>query len=463
MYDHKDLNRCIRCGRCMSVCPVYQTTFSEADVARGRLALLEFVERDAEGWSKRLEEVLSRCLLCGACSQICAAKVQASRRIQGGRQHLLEAGKGNRSNNLLIRSLREEALSGRILLKGGALLQALVCKKIPESSGLHLRFPVSFFAQRITVPSIAWNPFLKAYSHKRLKKKPGPRIGFFVGCGTNYLFPDVARALVRILEHMAAPVAVPTAQVCCGLPAYVSGDAKTARALAIKNIEAFRALDLDAVLTVCASCGSHMKHLPALFEDDPSWQAAAVALAEKQRDAMAFLVERFGLDAHLEDQGSGRTSRGIPSRRVAYHDPCHLRIGQGVTEAPRRLLRALPGVELVEASHPGQCCGHGGDFNLTHFDLSMRILDRRMDDFQRVKPDAIVTGCTACLLQLTEGISRNELVGKVQVCHPLVLVDQAIDIQTTSSGCDWVRSSIRDPDQERQVQGARHKPQGALP
>ena len=425
-----DLNRCKRCGQCMSVCPVYQTTFREPDVARGKLALLESVEADTIGWSARLEEILSRCLLCGACGQICASHVQTARLIQWGRQSLFEAGKCTRSANRVITSVRKGELSGKVLLKGGALLQALVCKKIPESSGLHLRFPLSFFTERATVPPIARTPFIKGFRPEPSMQVEGPRIGLFVGCGANYLFPGTARALVRILRQVGAEVIIPHDQVCCGLPAYIAGDTKTAQHLARKNIESFRSVNLDAVLTVCASCGSHLNTLRYLFKDDSPWRDAAGSLAEKHMDAMVFLVENLRFDERLKRWHSKADTNGRPFGRVAYHDPCHLRIGQGVTEAPRRLLDAAPQVELVEAPHPGQCCGHGGDFNLLHFDLSVKVLDRRMRDFEGVAPDAIVTGCTGCLLQFAEGVSRQGLAGRVEVCHPLVLVDRAIELES---------------------------------
>lgn len=410
----------------MSVCPVYQTTFQETDVARGRVALLESVDGGDIGWSDRLEEILSRCLLCGACAQICASKVQTTRLIQRGRACLFEAGKGSRSGNPLLKKVREGGVPATVLLKGGALVQALLCKKIPETSGLHFRFPISFFTKRVTVPPLAWKPFLNGFQAEAVENADGPRVGFFVGCGANYLFPGTAWALVRILRQLGATLVIPEDQACCGLPAYVSGDTETARALARKNIEAFGSLDLDAVLTVCASCGSHIRHLPALFENDPKWQAAAHALADKHHDAMAFLVENLSFDEYLKDHGFACLAHGRPLYRVAYHDPCHLRIGQGITEAPRRLLRAAPGVEFVETAHPGQCCGHGGDFNLSHFDLSVKILERRMDEFLSVEPDAIVTGCTGCLLQFEEGVGREGLAGRIQISHPLVLVEQAM-------------------------------------
>jgi glycolate oxidase iron-sulfur subunit len=408
----------------MSVCPVYLTTFREADVARGKLALLESVEAGTMPESRRLEEILSRCLLCGACAEVCANRVQTTLLMQAGRQRLFEVEKRGETQSALLRAVREGRLSAKVLLKGGALLQALACRKIPETSGLHLRFPLSFFTERNTIPPIAWTPFLHAFRSEPSDAVEGLRIGFFVGCGANYLFPDMAWALVHILKRLGATIVVPEGQVCCGLPAYVAGDTETARKLARKNIEAFEALELDAILTVCASCGSHLKALPSLFPHDLSWHDGAASMAKKHMDAMAFLIDHLGFEASFE---SLRPAQGRSPLRVAYHDPCHLRIGQGITQAPRRLLKALPGIELLEASHPGQCCGHGGDFNLAHLSLSMEILDRRMADFDKVMPNTIVTGCTGCLLQFAEGVSRSRLAGKIEVCHPLVIAERAIE------------------------------------
>ncbi len=139
-----DLNGCKRCGQCMSVCPVYQATFREADVARGKLALLECVEAGSMSASERLEEILSRCLLCGACAHVCANRVETNLIMQSSREQLFEAGNKGESRSAIFSAVREDRLSAKVLLKGGALLQALACKKIPETSGLHLRFPLSF-------------------------------------------------------------------------------------------------------------------------------------------------------------------------------------------------------------------------------------------------------------------------------------------------------------------------------
>ena len=246
-----------------------------------------------------------------------------------------------------------------------------------------------------------------------------------MGCGANYVFPESAKALVDIFRRLGMSLIVPKAQECCGLPAFVSGNTFRAKALARKNIEAFETAGVDTVLTVCASCGSQLQGLARLFEEGSGWRTRAKALADKHKDAMAFLVEQTDLVSLFRTWTKQGFESG-PGYRVSYHDPCHLRIAQGITDAPRKFLEMLPGVKLLEAPHTGRCCGHGGGFNLSHFDISIEILKERMKDFQAVSPDLIVTGCTGCLLQLIEGVNRLGLQGSIRVCHPLVLAQRAL-------------------------------------
>lgn len=410
----------------MTVCPVYQVTGHEADVARGRLALLEQMGPASGKRSARFSEILSRCLLCGACAQTCANRLPTVEIIQAGRHHLHES-HPRWLENPLAKTIRKGDLSSHIVSKGGPLLQALLCKRIPNSSGLHLRFPLSFFTNRTTIPPISPKPFIPTFTPRHLRKPRG-RVALFVGCGTNYLYPEAARSLVDILDRIGVGVVVPPDQGCCGLPAFVSGDTDTARRLAKRNLEAFSSGDFDAVLSLCASCGSHLAATPKLFALDSSWRRAADALAQRHQDAMAFLARKEpALRSRLHEDALKAPSVENRPFRVVYHDPCHRRIGQGLSvEGAENLLRSLPGVALMDTHLPECCCGHGGTFNLTHFDLSAKILDRRMDDLLADRPDVIVTGCTGCLLQLTEGVSRRRLAGKVAVYHPLVLAARAL-------------------------------------
>ena len=408
----------------MSVCPVYQSTLREEDVARGRLCVLEQMEKKDIQQTERLSEILSRCLLCGACADACVNQVDATALFQKGRESLATMGKGWFSKHVLVKNLSTRGWHATVTAKGGALFESLFCHKIPGGCGLHLRFPLSFFTKRSVIPEITWKPFLNRSRHPHQGDKKR-RVALFVGCGSNYLFPQIAEALLGIMDRFGVAVEIPTDQVCCGLPAFVAGDTETARDLATRNLEAFEGLEVEAVLTVCASCGAHLEHMGRCWTRDPHAEKQARFWSEKHRDAMAFLVENMDMESSLGQSSEGPAIHGR-AVTVSYHDPCHLRIAQKQTRAPRILLESLNGVTLKEAPHAGRCCGHGGAFNLSHYDLSMDMCGRRMDDFKRIGPDVIATGCTGCLLQLQEGVVRSGMGDEVEVCHPLIIVDRVI-------------------------------------
>ncbi len=418
MLDYKKaLKQCIKCGACMSVCPVYQATRMETDVARGKLAVLQEVASGKLGLTSSVSEILSRCLSCGACAEICANNVQSDILIQYGRQQDFLKHKPALSQSLL-KTVTPENLSRNVMIQGGALLEKLLCKQIPESRGLHMRFPLSCFTQRSIIPQISMTSFLKDCQPEEKRAAGDIRVGFFVGCGTNYLFPETGRALLDILKEVGIAPFIPEEQGCCGLMAYTSGDRKRAVALAKRTIDLFFDQGLDYIITACASCFAQLKAFPKIFETEPE-RRQAERFSEKVMDVTSFLIDVVGYDK------LGSTRQQVPKDspiRVVYHDPCHLRIKQKVMEAPRRFLRIIPGIELVDL--PAHCCGHGGTFNLSNFSLSMQILDRRMSEIEELQPDKIVTGCIGCLMQFQEGIQRIKTKKRIEVLHPLVLWKQ---------------------------------------
>lgn len=435
----------------MSVCPVYQTTRMETDVARGKLAVLREVESGELGLVSGVSEILSRCLSCGACAEICANTVQSDILIQYGRQQDFLKHKPALSQSLL-KTVTPENLSRNVMIQGGALLEKLLCKQIPESSGLHMRFPLSFFTQRSIIPQISMTSFLKSCQPEEKRAAGDIRVGFFVGCGTNYLFPETGRALLDILKEVSIVPFIPEQQGCCGLMAYTSGDRKRAVTLAKRAIDLFSDQRLDYIITACASCFAQLKAFPKIFETEPE-RRQAERFSEKVMDVTSFLIDVAGYERLAQNSFSRRSpagrdevgklkaqsnegdcsplsqgrstrqhiSKGSPVR-VVYHDPCHLRIKQKIVEAPRRFLRIIPGIELVDL--PAHCCGHGGTFNLSNFSLSMQILDRRMSEIEELQPDKIVTGCIGCLMQFQEGIQRIKTKKRIEILHPLVLWKQ---------------------------------------
>jgi glycolate oxidase iron-sulfur subunit len=199
---------------------------------------------------------------------------------------------------------------------------------------------------------------------------------------------------------------VPPAQGCCGALHAHAGDRGFARMLARRNIDAFGALEVDAVITNSAGCGAAMREagdwLPGQGE----------ALAARVRDVSEFLA-----DAGL------REAPGRLEARVCYDDPCHLVHGQRVASAPRELLSRIPGLELVAHEDPTSCCGAAGIYNLTHRAMSEAVLARKLDSLAAADPDVIATGNPGCMMQLESGAVRRGL--RARVAHPIELLDEA--------------------------------------
>ncbi len=225
-----------------------------------------------------------------------------------------------------------------------------------------------------------------------------------MGCTTNYLFPEVGEASLKLIS-LFGKVSLPAKQTCCGLPAFSLGDIKTARDLARKNVLAFSDGQWDAVVAACSSCAAHIKtEYTSLLADD-------AALMPKVQD---FVLKVEELSQFLAKRDFNFTPTPPPSQTVAFHDPCHAKRKLKIFNEPRRLLNSVPGLSLVDLEGD-RCCGHGGLFSLSHPDLSRKILEHPLTDLDRSKVDLITTSCMACLMQFKLGVQRTGR--KVQVKH----------------------------------------------
>jgi glycolate oxidase iron-sulfur subunit len=411
-----EARQCVKCGNCLAQCPVYLETLEEPLVARGKLGLIEVVSEGDGEFSKRFNKILSQCLLCGTCAENCPNGVRADEIIREARSLLVKEKGLSRPKKAIFKYLLDSEYFMDLLLKGGASLQHLFLKKIPEESGLHLRFPVPVFDQRRFIPPLASDPFLALHSGWARAEKETMRVGLFVGCVSNYLFPRISRSALDLFLRHGVSVYIPENQRCCGLPAFGSGDEQTPLSLARKNIEAFDEEGLEKIVAPCASCASMLKlDYPLLFEESDPFYARALAFSSKVTDASQFLGPFLAQRAAGNKRGKGL--------RITYHDPCHLRRKLGIFQEPRNLLKASPGLEFIEMQEAGRCCGQGGSFNITHYDLSLKILGRKIEAIKETGADVVATACSGCLLQLMDGLHQRGL--KREVRHLVEMVDQA--------------------------------------
>ncbi|MEW5722048.1 MAG: (Fe-S)-binding protein [Thermodesulfobacteriota bacterium] len=383
-----ELEKCVRCGRCLGVCPVYRQTLWEGSVARGKLSWLRAELGGEADLAGRMKDLLSHCLLCGACAEGCASGVEGDELIRAGRALALGDRGLDGLRGLLARDLLARGAVARGLWRG----RALFLRNVPEESGLHFRFPLNKLGAGRWLPRPAGRSFLEGQAARSSSRAGGPRVALFVGCVSNYLRPAAAEAARRLLEAAGARVVVPMAQVCCGKPAAGAGDEKTALYLARKNIQALDPAGFDFVAAPCATCSEQLKAYAF---------AGGADLAARVRDLSELLAGELGWQP---EPGPAKDKR--ESLRVFYHDPCHLRRKQGVHREPRVLLAALPGVTLVGPDEPPVCCGYGGLFNLWHYALSRELFQTRIESIRPHHPDLVVTSCSGCWLQFKDGLDR---------------------------------------------------------
>jgi len=397
----KALGRCVQCGQCLAKCPIYNITGREGSSARGKLALLKAELEGRADLASRMKDLLSNCLLCGACAEECSVGVKPDGLIQASRALAVKETGFSQVKRLLARDLMAQGLVSRLGVKN----QALFLKRIPRESGLRLRFPVPGFDKDRALPPLAPRPFLSCLTRRETGDKSGPRIALFVGCLANYSRVQSARAAVELLTAAGARVLIPRLQLCCGKPALTAGDTATALYLARKNLKVFNPDDYDFLAAFCATCSEHLKGYDRLegLDIPGDWTG-------KVRDISELLVNDLNWRPTASETGRNAGEQGV-KLRVFYHDPCHLRRKQGIYLEPRALITSLPGVELVGGELPPACCGHGGLFNLWHYELSRRIMETRMEPVSDLKPDAYVTACSGCLLAF-EDYARTEAPGR---------------------------------------------------
>jgi glycolate oxidase iron-sulfur subunit len=414
--------KCVRCGICQSVCPVFAELQREASVARGKVSLIRELLLGGIDYSQRVSTNLLQCLGCGACSENCPNGVKADELILGARMWMV----GKKGLSLPKRLIVEKILNSvhllPALLKTASLLRGLALKKIPGESGLHLRFSLPYLDRRRLIPSIAPRFFLDLVREKEGGNGGQKKIGLFAGCSINYLFPSVGKSTVRLMERNGYGAVIPKGQACCGLPAYGSGAIEAARSLARRNVKAFGCSDGEPIMVPCSSCFYFLKEgYPKLFPEDEEVKAFSRRVVEPS----TFFINL--MDAFRSANSDPSREEGLRPRqkkvRLTYHDPCHLRRGMKIFEQPRRLLRSLAGVEFVEMKNPSRCCGMGGSFNFIYYDLSQRIMQHKADDIEAANVESVVTSCMGCIIQLRDGLAQRGM--GTEVIHLVELLDQA--------------------------------------
>ena len=403
---------CIRCGLCLAVCPTYREVLSETASPRGRAVLARKGLEGELALSPNLIEQMYACFDCLACNDICPVGIHPAdlavdmRRVQ--EQIQPAAWKEALFGGLIPKPRRMEFATLPL-----RLYEQLGIRRLTYSLGLHRLVPKQVRDLDAMLPHLPQRP-LRQVLPKVIEADDESRyrVGFFLGCAQSLMFADESAATVRVLSHNGCTVIAPPETVCCGMPALGYGRSDLVREQAQHNIALFEQAQVDVIVTDCATCGSSLKEYGHLLADDNEWAARAVVFSAKVQEVSEFLMS-----IPLEKP------QGRVEARVTYHDPCHLRRGQGVWQQPRALLQMIDGLEYVELPEADWCCGSAGSQLITHYETSLKVLKRKTDNIASTQADYVASGCPGCQMQLSLGVRRRVL--EVQVVHPIALLDRA--------------------------------------
>ena len=388
------LLRCNKCGFCLAGCPIYKVTGIEWTAARGKLTLLRSV-LDGELELGEVTEPVFDCLTCNCCVDHCPSGVIIDDFILKARAELVKEQGQPWTQRLIFHKLLPYPSRLQKLARLLGWLQVSGLRSAARGLGLTKLLGDTGNAERI-FPLVPFRHHITSAFPPRLEH-PRYRVAYFVGCAGLNLTPQVAEAAIRVLNKHNVEVVIPDF-VCCGMPAYGYGDIESTLAMAKKNIELAHTLEVDAIITTCATCGSLLKRYSNLLSEEADYSVQAGSFAGKIRDISEFLMD-IGLI----------TEMGTLKHKVTFHDPCHLGRFQKVTSQPRQILQSIPGVEFIEMAESNMCCGAAGSYSLGHYDLSMKVLARKMQNTAKTGADLLVTCCPGCSMQLAHGIREHDL------------------------------------------------------
>ncbi len=403
----EQIRKCVHCGACQAHCPAYLAEKREGSVARGKIALAAALLDGRDNLEKRLQQDISMCLMCGSCVTKCPNQVPTDEIVGAIRREITD----EKGLSLVGRSV-SAFIGNRPLLKAavksGAALSSLALKKVPESSGLRLRFPAPIMKNR-TLPEIPAKNLYDLFPEFIQGNGEKPLIGFFAGCSIGFLYPQIGAAMIRILRKMGYSIFLPRAQQCCGIPALSAGNGRLVERLADKNRDCFAGQDLAHIITCCASCNGGIKEYYSTMEGNFS----------------EFTGKVIDFTVFLKNEGLVEKLAGLkkwPKRkRVTYHDPCHMK-KQGIIREPREILRALPNVEFVEMEGASECCGLGGTFSVYHYETSKKIGSRKIPGLMESGAELLATACPGCIMQLQDVINHSAV--GVRAVHLLDLINE---------------------------------------
>ncbi len=401
---------CVHCGFCLPTCPTYVLWGEEMDSPRGRIQLMDLGHEEGTKLSDEVVLHIDNCLGCMACVTACPSGVQYGKLIEDTRQQI----ERNTTRSPLERLYR--GLIFQLFPHPGrlrALAPVLVAQRRLGLTKLASRVPkigtLAGLAPEVTVRQ-AMRVLPKVTKAKGERRAT---VGFLQGCVQRVFFGDVNQATLDVLAAEGFEVHSLREPRCCGALQLHAGEDAAAMELAKATIEAFERFDV--VVTNAAGCGSAMKdYAHALRQEPGGWAERAEAFSAKVRDVSELLADH--------EPRAERHPVGL--ERVAYHDACHLAHAQGVRAQPRALLRAIPGLEVVDPREWEICCGSAGVYNLLKPEPARELGKRKLENLRATGTDVIVAANPGCALQINSAATEEG--APLRILHPIEVLAASI-------------------------------------
>lgn len=393
--DYQDIFCCIRCAACLNVCPAFRLVGGHVyggSIYTGGIGTLltSFLNNRDRG-----EQIQNICLQCGTCNTVCGGKLDIAGMILKLRTKFAQEDGLNPVHKFCLDTVSDRHLF-HSMLRIASVAQGAITKGQPMLR--HMPMFLSGLTEGRSLPSIAPVPFRDVLpTIQQDVPNPKGKIAIFTGCLLDFVYVDIAKAVVKDLNMAGYLVEMPLDQACCGAPAAYMGDSDNAKKAAIMNIEAMHAEDYDYIVSACPTCTHALRDYKDKFEDDPEMKKKAEELSVKTFDFSKLLSMLGGLPT---------TGDGKPVK-VTYHDSCHMKRFMGVYKEQRELLEETAGVDIVEMNNCDKCCGFGGSYSIKFPEMSAPILEEKIDNIVATGADVVAVDCPGCLLQIQGGLDAR--------------------------------------------------------
>ena len=415
---------CIKCGKCIPVCTIHQVNPDETTSPRGFIELLGAYQQGHLKLDKNAKDVFESCFLCTNCVDVCPNSLATDMVIEEVRADIADKFGIAWFKRGFFFLLRNRKIMD-FVMKMGFMFKTCALAEDPKDRGLRARFSLPMIKKGRLLPSMAKVSFLNTYPEEipaPEQEKKNQRVALFIGCLANYNYTGIGDSLVDILKELNIDIFIPKDQLCCGAPAYFTGDVGSVEYMTKKNIEYFESFmdECDAMLIPEATCSAMVKHDWQVFfknHDMPEWEARAKKVAEKIHMATAWLDDHTELQQILKAKGKQF------EQSVTYHDPCHAKKVQGIHKQPRNLLSA--NYPMIEMSDSDRCCGFGGVTMQTEkFHFAEAAGKPKAAMIKETKAHYVSAECSACRMQLSEALNNADV--ETIFKNPLELIAESL-------------------------------------